>query len=81
MLIFPLNRVVQHLLRKVLTPLSPLGFIFYTEVIGGLFQGLEKNKGSRSLEILLYVYIDFLLVLPKLYMLIKSWCLYRKLLY
>lgn len=35
-------------------PLGLSGFIFYTEIIGGCFLGLERDKGSRSQEVLLY---------------------------
>lgn len=60
-------------------PLGLSGFIFYTEITGGCFPGLEKDKGSRSQEIMLYVYVEvlcmwaFCLVLPELYVLIKLW--------
>jgi len=68
-------------------PLGLSGFIFHTEIIGECFLGLEKDKECRSQEILLYVYVGvlytwpFCLVLPKLFMLIKLWSLWKMLLY
>lgn len=41
-------------------PLGLSGFIFYTEITGGCFPGLDKDKGSRSQEIMLYVYVEVL---------------------
>lgn len=37
-------------------PLGLSGFIFHTAVGGGCFIWLEKDKGKRTQEILLYVY-------------------------
>lgn len=66
MFIFLLIRVVQHLLRKGLTLLGVLDFIFYTEEMGKCFLGFEKNKGSTSLELLCmhrcFMYVSFLVI-------------------